>query len=167
MLLICGLFFVISYLRIVSSVNYTCNSNATCGCSRNAAVVTKIIGGENAVSDSWGWAVSLFIDERILCGGTIISSSWIITAAHCVEGMDPSQVIIYAATNAIYSMTQYRYSSAIIRHPQYNSNTFENDIALVQVSPAFNMTDPGMAKICLPMATEQDFPAINSTVDRF
>lgn len=167
MLLVFGIFFGVQYLHIVSSVIYSCNSNAACGCSTNAATVTRIVGGENAVSNSWGWAVSLFIDERILCGGTIISSSWIITAAHCVEGMEPYQVIVSAATNALYGLNQWRYSSSIIRHPQYSNHTFENDIALIKVSPPFNMSDPGIAKICLPMATEQDFPALNSTVFRF
>ena len=167
MLFVAGVFFVVQYLHIVSSVIYSCNSSVACGCSTSAAMVTRIIGGENAVSNSWGWAVSLSIDERILCGGTIISSSWIITAAHCVEGMQPDQVIVSAATNVLYGLNQWGYGLSIIRHPRYSNYTFENDIALIQVSPPFNMSDPGIAKICLPMATEQDFPAINSTVYRF
>lgn len=111
--------------------------------------------------------VSLSINEDILCAGSIISSSWIITAAHCVYGMDPSQVIVSAATNQLFGWNQWRYAASVIWHPLYNNDTEENDIALIQVSPPFNMSDPAIAKICLPMSTNADFPPNNSTVRRF
>ncbi|CAF4850517.1 unnamed protein product, partial [Rotaria sp. Silwood1] len=70
---------------------YSCNSTVACGCSSNAASVTRIVGGESAGTSTWGWAVSISISGTSLCGGAILSSSWIITAAHCVNGISPSQ----------------------------------------------------------------------------
>ena len=166
MFFVSTIFFFVHYLHSTSSTTtYSCQSNLGCGCSSNTTTtVGKIVGGENAASNTWGWAVSLYINENSLCGGSIISSSWIITAAHCVYGMNASQVAVSAATNELFGLKQWRYASSVVSHPKYDNNTEENDIALIEVSPPFNMTDPGIAKICLPMSTNEDFPPDNSTV---
>uniref|UniRef100_H3C1S7 Peptidase S1 domain-containing protein n=1 Tax=Tetraodon nigroviridis TaxID=99883 RepID=H3C1S7_TETNG len=43
----------------------------------------RIVGGTLADKDKWGWQVSLHWRGRHVCGGAIISSHWVITAAHC------------------------------------------------------------------------------------
>jgi hypothetical protein len=70
-----------------------------------------------------------------LCTGTLISSEYILTAGHCVEGV--SSVDIYFGNNDS-SFTTERTSSEIIQHPQYYSSTSEirNDIALIRMSQA-------------------------------
>jgi hypothetical protein len=68
--------------------SYSCDSNASCGCSSNPASVTRIVGGESAATNTWGWAVSLSLRGTSLCGGSVLSSSWIITAAHCRQNME-------------------------------------------------------------------------------
>lgn len=43
----------------------------------------RIVGGTLAGRDKWGWQVSLHWRGKHVCGGAIISSRWVITAAHC------------------------------------------------------------------------------------
>jgi len=43
----------------------------------------KIVGGIEAKANSWPWQVLLFDGDGI-CGGSIISNQWIVTAAHCL-----------------------------------------------------------------------------------
>ncbi len=68
---------------------YPCDPNAQCGCSLKPASLTRIVGGEEAGDGTWGWAVLLNIGNGGLCGGSIISDSWIITAAHCLADVAP------------------------------------------------------------------------------
>ena len=117
---------------------YPCNSSVACGCSSNPASVTRIVGGESAGSSTWGWAVSISISGTSLCGGAILSSLWIISAAHCLSGVSASQVTIYAGSNTRYS-GQSRVASAITVHPSYVSSTKVNDIALIRLSTALTM----------------------------
>lgn len=48
------------------------------------AKVPRIIGGVEATLGRWPWQVSLYYSNRHTCGGSIITSQWIVTAAHCV-----------------------------------------------------------------------------------
>lgn len=46
----------------------------------------KIIGGQNAAAGSWPWHVLLYIEGGYICGGSLITDQWILTAAHCYKG---------------------------------------------------------------------------------
>ncbi len=49
----------------------------------------KIIGGDKAEADDWPWMVALVNGpdnyENQMCGGALIDSRWVLTAAHCVN----------------------------------------------------------------------------------
>lgn len=47
---------------------------------------SKIVGGDNASPGQFPYQVSLRKNKSHFCGGSIIDSRTILTAAHCVEG---------------------------------------------------------------------------------
>lgn len=148
---------------------YACSSSASCGCSTNSATVTRIVGGEPANSATWGWAVSVSIANNYLCGGSIISSSWVITAAHCVYGYSASQVTIFAGSTVRFSGTQTSSGSNLYVHPSYDPTTFVNDIALLQLANPLTMSDPYVSQICLPSVSSAvlaagEWPPVNTSV---
>ncbi len=53
------------------------------------SVNTRIVNGETAIPHSWPWQVSLQEGGRHFCGGSLINSRWVVSAAHC----DPGYVI--------------------------------------------------------------------------
>lgn len=130
---------------------YLCDSTLECGCSAKPASFARIVGGEEASKGTWGWTVSLSFNDGVnLCGGSIISSLWIITAAHCLDNISPSDIIVYAGSNTVWSGTQTRLVSKIIVHSQYNPDTFVNDIGLLKLTTPLDMNDPAIGTICLP-----------------
>jgi secreted trypsin-like serine protease len=151
---------------------YTCNSNALCGCSTNSTIVNRIINGEMSGTGTWGWAVSLSIQRMYICGGSIVSRSWIITAAHCVDDVNASQVIVYAGSNIRWSGSQSRKGLRIVVHTNYDASTFANDIALIELSFPLDMTDSGIHIICLPSVSSTtlvngEWPVANTSVNDF
>lgn len=88
---------------------YLCDPNLACGCSMKPASLARILNGKAAVTASWGWAVSLSIlGGSYLCGGSILSSSWIITAAYCVENATSLSITAYVGSDFRWSGTQNR-----------------------------------------------------------
>jgi secreted trypsin-like serine protease len=43
----------------------------------------RITGGTTASRGQFPWQVALIIDDTWFCGGSVISSEWVLTAAHC------------------------------------------------------------------------------------
>ena len=139
------------FVRSSDETIYSCDPNASCGCSMNPSVVTRIVNGEEAGKSTWSWAVSISI-RGSPCGGSILTESWIITAAHCVDGEQASDVVVFAGSNLMFGGNQSRIASHIIIHPNYTitNKIVENDIALIKLSSPFDMSDPQLKKICLP-----------------
>ncbi|XP_054903962.1 chymotrypsin-like protease CTRL-1 [Poeciliopsis prolifica] len=110
----------------------------------------KIINGENAVSGSWPWQVSLQ-DKRgfHFCGGSLINKDWVVTAAHCQVWPSDHRVILGEHDRLSNSEPiQIRTISKVITHPSFNSKTLNFDIQLLKLSsPA--VFDSRVSPVCL------------------
>jgi len=107
-----------------------------------------IIGGEDALPGQYPFMVSLqrldYGDSdhaRHWCGGTLISPSWVLTAAHCVERAQPGGYAVLGGTTSLDTTVGNRASNirAIHVHPAFDRSTLVNDVALIQlpdVTPA-------------------------------
>jgi secreted trypsin-like serine protease len=51
--------------------------------AKSGVINKQIIGGENATLGQFPWQVVMTIDDAWMCGGSLILSNWVLTAAHC------------------------------------------------------------------------------------
>ena len=170
-------FCVIVLLKIVcncvsSQTAYTCSANASCGCSSNSAILTKIVDGESAASQTWGWMASLRYSSTgaHFCGGSIISAWHILTAAHCVtQFTSASAVRVYVGSIYLSNTVQARSVSKIVIHENYSATTFVNDIAVLKLSSSLDLVQAGVDVICLPnvssvVLASGEYPVPNTNV---
>eukprot|EP00063_Salmo_salar_P030861 XP_014005696.1 PREDICTED: transmembrane protease serine 3-like [Salmo salar] len=64
------------------------------------AFSTRIVGGNISEPGQFPWQASLHDQNQHLCGGSIISPRWIVTAAHCVYGF-ATNPMLWAVHGAI------------------------------------------------------------------
>ncbi|KAJ8777967.1 hypothetical protein J1605_014072 [Eschrichtius robustus] len=115
----------------------------------------RIVNGENAVLGSWPWQVSLQDSNGFhFCGGSLISQSWVVTAAHC--NVVPGCHFVILGKYDLSSSTeplQVLSISRAITHPFWNPTTMNNDLMLLKLaSPAQYTTR--ISPVCLPSSNE-------------
>ncbi|XP_057560583.1 serine protease 44-like [Hippopotamus amphibius kiboko] len=113
--------------------------------------IYKVVGGRPAPERKWPWQVSLQINDEHICGGSLIASWWVLTAAHCIFGHVEYTVkmgdihLMHTSRMAIKVPVQ-----DIIIHKYYNPiGTIENDIALALLAFPVNFSS-NIQPVCLP-----------------
>uniref|UniRef100_G3WQC2 Transmembrane serine protease 3 n=1 Tax=Sarcophilus harrisii TaxID=9305 RepID=G3WQC2_SARHA len=118
----------------------------------------RIVGGNMSSLMQWPWQVSLQFQGYHLCGGSLITPVWIVTAAHCVYDLYmPSSWTIQVGLVTLIDTPAPSYSvDKIIYHSKYKPKRLGNDIALMKLAIPLTFDDM-IQPICLPNS-EEDFP---------
>ncbi|CAH0727223.1 unnamed protein product, partial [Brenthis ino] len=124
----------------------------------------RIVGGTTAdiVPHMVGLVTSL-IGRTLFCGGSLVSTRHVLTAAHCIEpvqypgGLSSTLRGIVGTNHFSYGGTEIVFARAIL-HPDFNSRTIKNDIGILVssfnislsnsiglVSLSYDWVDPGVA----------------------
>uniref|UniRef100_A0A3B1KDV5 Transmembrane serine protease 3 n=1 Tax=Astyanax mexicanus TaxID=7994 RepID=A0A3B1KDV5_ASTMX len=146
------------FLLLIDTVSVRSCSVWSAQCGSRPQFSTRIVGGNLSLEGQFPWQVSLQFQNEHLCGGSIVATRWILTAAHCVYGFAFPQVwtVLVGLTEQPVSVSGAKYLSVekIIYHARYRPKGLDYDIALLKlVEPlAFNgLVEP----ICLPNFGEE------------
>ncbi|XP_059483568.1 collagenase-like [Neocloeon triangulifer] len=116
----------------------------------------QILGGTNASQRQFPWVAFMVMDGSSICNGAVISADWILTTANCVYGVDEFEIYVGGVdTDVEEKFEQIVFSDYYYRHPDFDTSTYENDIALVPVNLTFNdYYYPYIRPICLPKLSQ-------------
>ena len=100
--------------------------------------IGRIVGGVIVQPNSHPYQVGLLQRVNILittlCGGSLLTTRSVLTAAHCPENTQSTQAILGAHVLNANEPNQQRQTiqaTGYRFHPQYNTQTLENDIAIL------------------------------------
>merc|ERR1711997_29687 len=118
----------------------------------------RIVGGAEVEAHSIPWQVGLMFKggNGVFCGGTILSPTKILTAAHC--HMSPSSIQVVVGEHGLVSSTDgvKHDVTSFEKHPNYNSNNLDNDFAIITLSDEIDVSDKAKAATFPKSATDPE-----------
>ncbi|XP_044262514.1 trypsin-1-like [Tribolium madens] len=98
----------------------------------DSRIDNRIVGGRWMSIYDVPWQVSVQYNKAHICGGSIISDKYIVTAAHCTDGFSPNLFSVRVGTSFHEFGINYKVSS-IYQHPKYFHWIMGYDISIIKL----------------------------------
>lgn len=120
----------------------------------------RVVGGRESDPGTFPWIVGLLDSFGFnFCGGALIKSNYILTAAHCLHNKRVEELTAVIGLNdldmAFLFNRVYRLRQVIL-HPGFVHSNWSHDIALIKLSSPIVHLEP----ICLPERNQRYFDAL-------
>uniref|UniRef100_H3BG09 Suppressor of tumorigenicity 14 protein homolog n=1 Tax=Latimeria chalumnae TaxID=7897 RepID=H3BG09_LATCH len=141
-----------------------------CDCGKRRFKASRIVGGVEAAVGEFPWQVSLHLKNQHACGASVISTNWLVSAAHCfydghlLRYTNPDMWTAYLGLHSQKhhsQVTVMRRFKQIIVHNSFSISTYDNDVALLELETPITFSNL-ISPVCLPAKTH-DFPAGSNT----
>uniref|UniRef100_A0A4W4HNG9 Peptidase S1 domain-containing protein n=1 Tax=Electrophorus electricus TaxID=8005 RepID=A0A4W4HNG9_ELEEL len=123
----------------------------TAKCGIRPGLRSRIVRGNMSVSGQFPWQASLQYQSQYICGGSVITKQWIVTAAHCVYGFaSPSlwSVRVGISEQPVSGAGDLAVAK-VLYHAAYHPERVQYDIALVRLAQPLTFSGQ-VQPICLP-----------------
>ncbi|XP_029794757.1 transmembrane protease serine 3 isoform X3 [Suricata suricatta] len=159
------------YLRAGCASGHVVTLKCT-ACGLRTGYGARIVGGNVSSLAQWPWQASLQFQGYHLCGGSVITPVWVVTAAHCVYDLyaPKSWTVQVGLVSLLDSPAPSQLVEKIIYHSKYKPKRLGHDIALMKLAGPlpfgvlrsssrllFPLGTELIQPVCLPNSEEQ-FP---------
>lgn len=98
---------------------------------------SKMLGAQPVRIHNYPWQVSIASDGAggHFCGGVLIHTHWVLTAAHCLGDLRDGTLRVRAGDEHLDGALGNARVRLTVRHPSYEPATWRNDIALLKIDP--------------------------------
>lgn len=107
-------------------------------------IENRIVGGNLTSIDKFPYQISLRLNGRHICGGSILTEKHVLTAGHCVRsnpwrnGWIVLQVLAGSTNNTGEGENQQlRKVVRVVTHPRFGVGIYQNDISILFVDEKF------------------------------
>jgi len=105
----------------------------------------RIVGGSDATYGEFPHQIALLRGGpggSLMCGGSIVSENWVVTAGHCCDGQSASRLGVRVGSHMLNEVDADQEDFAVKRvvlHEDYDSWTINNDICLLELDGTVTM----------------------------
>jgi trypsin len=137
-------FLIISLAIVAANAGYIRNKGPVAVGKYFNGINGRIVGGDDAMPGEFPYQVSWQSKHGFnSCGGSIISSEYVLTAAHCCEGVSHSYQIVAGEHNVDEDDgTEQRMEiKKRIIHEDYDSSNIDNDVCVLHLEGSIEMNN--------------------------
>lgn len=127
-----------------------------CECGLSIPIRTRVLGGKSSAPNTLRWMAALVSNTngKVFCGGSLINSKFVLTAAHCMMNQDSSTFhvvmgevdsLMFSRTDSIFQVNQ------IYTHPAFSGPpNYSNDLSLIELVREIDlMNSTKISSVCL------------------
>merc|ERR1719334_2096895 len=135
----------------------------TCQCGQ-ANAASRIVNGTETAENQYPWQAAMvyYGGSSVFCGGSVIGSKHILTAAHCTQAVTDYgisyEVLVGAhSLNTPASSQQILPATRFIQHAAYDDSTYDNDIAIIELVNHIDFSSTIIRPVCLPSSASNAY----------
>lgn len=136
----------------------TCGSRNSYGARGRVANLNYPESGTDFAEFPWHVGIMKRLgphESLYVCGGVLIASQWIATAAHCLKNLRPHELKVRLGEwdvhreDELYAHVEKLVTDVVI-HPEFFPGNLNNDLALLRMDGPVDLNAPHIAAACLP-----------------
>lgn len=128
----------------------------------------RVTGGQFAFANQFPYQAGMVVTlptQESFCGGSLVSTNFVLTAAHCLDSSTRATVLLGAHDVSLSSENTRAIQLIMARnfriHENYNTTQYQNDIALLQLNTPVTTTN-AIQILSLPRFSQADTTFVNS-----
>ncbi|KAG6445011.1 trypsin-4 [Manduca sexta] len=143
-------------LRIICLLAISAAAHACKPCTCGVARAGRVVGGVAVSPGEFPWLAALKRDGKVICGATVVAPDHLITATHCVHGIEASRLTVLVGEYDVNSSQAAGYQvSHVAQHPDFNKYSYDCDIAVLRLEEP--LPDNLYRPACLPDWTDEHY----------
>lgn len=118
---------------------------------------SRIVGGTVTNISRAKFVVNLRKKGKFICGGTLVAPTFVITAAHCVEGLKVADLSVVGGATYLSDKGIKRSVLKIVVPKEYNPENVDMDIAVLELSSNMKGANTSSIELCKSKWKTNDF----------
>ncbi|KAK4882898.1 hypothetical protein RN001_006217 [Aquatica leii] len=129
------------------------NNNCDCVCGMSNRQI-RVLGGNVTQVNEFPWLAGISKNGEFLCGATVLTRKHLLTAAHCVVGLNYRSMSIAFGDHDRkdkdrFKNIQVKTIKKVLAHKLFDKGSYNNDIAIIELDSPLNF-DSKVQPACLP-----------------
>ncbi|GJQ68892.1 hypothetical protein Trydic_g19306 [Trypoxylus dichotomus] len=148
---------------LISSATILVNATPTYGINPNLRFNGRIVGGIPVSIEEYPHQANILFLYSHICGGSIISEDWVVTAAHCVSDVAENLLAVKVGSSKLHLDGEIFSVKSAKAHPNFSFSTVDYDIGLLQLDNKLRFS-PQIQPIHLPKGNQPVQPGTKAVV---